>query len=74
MRPLGGAFAVILGDLGGILGVLGVLGASWSVLGDSGRFLEDLWSHLGIFWEVKRDLESTMQAIILNIEKPLKTL
>ena len=54
-----------------------VLGGSWGVLGSSwgalGRLLGAFWSHLGGLLELKRDLGSILEAIILNYEKQLKT-
>ena len=38
-----------------------------------GRLLGGILSNVGTFLELKRDLESILEAIILNSEKPSKT-
>ena len=72
--PLG----AVLARLEGVLGRLGsILGASWEPLGASweglGRLLGAFLSHLGRFWELKRDLESILEAMMLICEKHKKT-
>ena len=65
----------LMRPLGSVLGASWeLLGASWEPLGASwerlGRLLGAFWGHLGSFWELKTDLESILEEIRQNLEKP----
>ena len=73
-------FVRLLGPLVSLLRRLGtVLRGSWSVSEGPpserfGSLLEVFWDDSGILVEFKRDLESILEAMMPNIEKPSKTM